>query len=215
MRACDVTAHGRLVPFPSALRNRPEDLQAKIERCAAQQFFCQYLGERQGEVFEPDPRKWSTLGPRAIVWFEWNFVTIKGEPHRVSMRVNRMRLSSCQSPTAKIPGNPLRRFPPTLTFSMTYLQKFAEQKCPGAIYEGFASGLEAPSIDPALPNGGENIQHWPLIWSLPPDGRSLHVSLMDFKEIISFEAPPPGSDEAHVLFLLGGWSLGVSRLARS
>ena len=95
-----------------------------------------------------------------------------------------------------MPGNPLSNAAPSLTFSLEYLQKFIEQKIPGGTYEGFAFDMERPSIEQGLPNGGHNIQQLPLMWALPPDGRSLHNSLMDLNEFESFEAPPTGSDEA-------------------
>ena len=200
---CCGSARGHLVPLPSSLCGRlrgpvrecAQELQARIERVAARYVFCHYLGERQGDWFEPDPGKWLTCGTTARIWFEWKYVTISGQPHRVSMLVNSVPLPNTENPK-HIPGNPLSRTPLSLAFSMEYLQKFAAQKCPGARYEGFVSGPAAPEIQPSLPNGGENIQRLPLVWSLPPDGRCLNVSLIEMDQVISFDAPSPISDEA-------------------
>ena len=136
------------------------------------------------------------LGTTAKVWFEWEHVTINGQPHRASVLVNNIPLPSTENPK-QIPGNPLSRTPLSLVFSVEYLQKFVDQKCPGAQYEGFvASGRAVPEIEPSLPNGGKNIQRLPLVWSLPPDGRCLNISLIELDKVISFDAPSPDSDEA-------------------
>ena len=191
--ALNLLVHDRLVPRPPSLRNRPEDLQAKLEGIAAQHALCKYLGERQGDSYEPDPLKWTVPGTQeAVVWFEWQYVTRRtGKPHRVPVRLNDAFKSQ-----RRVPGNPLSNAAPSLTFSLEYLQKFIEQKIPGGTYEGFAFDMERPSLEQGLPNGGHNIQQLPLMWALPPDGRSLHASLMGFNQLKAFKAPPPGSDEA-------------------
>ena len=199
LQAYHLVHHERTVALPSGLRlaaARPEILRAKLEAAAAHHRLCEYLGEHQGDSsFEPDPRKWITSGVRAVVWFEWKFVTRNGKPHRVSMRVDNIFASSDRENASKISGNPLSKSAASVTFSLEYLQRFAESCCPGAIYEGFSYDQEVPNVEQGLPKGGANIQDLPLIWSLPPDGRALHASLMCMNEIEEFEAPEKGSDE--------------------
>ena len=213
---CCRSAHGHLVPLPSSLCGRlrgpvrecAKELQARIERIAATYVLCRYLGERQGDRFEPDPSKWLICGTTAKVWFEWEHVTINGQPHRVSLIVNNIPLPNTENPK-RLPGNPLSRTPLSLIFSIEYLQKFADQKCPGAKYEGFVSGRAAPEIEPSLPNGGKNIQRLPLVWSLPPDGRCLNISLIELDKVTSFDAPSPDSDEARHLCLIFSFCVSV------
>ena len=189
--------HNRAVPLPMSLRHRPEDRRQKLEEAASKHVLCNYLGEKQGlDSFEPDPSKWIVCGKETVVWFEWLHVTKRGKPHRVPMRVDDV-LAPSEDYGRKVAGNPLSKSAPSLTFSVEYLAKLAAHKCPGAEYAGFAFESERPEIQLDLPNEGKDIQNLPLTWTLPPDGRAIQASLIDFNAVEEFEPPEYGSDEAY------------------
>ena len=108
------------------------------------------------------------------------------------MRVHDLFLSA----NRKVAGNPLSNSAPSLTFSLEYLANLARHKCPGAEYAGIAFESERPEIQLVLPNEGKDIQNLPLTWTLPPDGRAIPASLVEFNAIGDFEPPENGSDEA-------------------
>ena len=149
-----LTFENRTVSHPMSLRNRPEDRRQKLEDVASQHTLCKYLGEKQGkDAFEPDPSQWEVRGNEAVVWFEWLYITKRGKPHRVPMRVLDLFLSA----NRKVAGNPLSNSAPSLTFSLEYLAKLAAHKCPGAEYAGIAFESERPEIQLVLPNEGKDI----------------------------------------------------------
>ena len=103
----------------------------------------------------------------------------------------------CLAAERKVAGNPLSNGAPSLTFSLEYLAKLAESKCPGAEYAGVAYDSERPNIELILPREGKDIQDLPLFWTLPPDGRAFSASIKDFSKVTEFVPPEKGSDEAY------------------
>ena len=79
-----------------------------------------------------------------------------------------------------VPNHPLEAVAHKgLTFTMRFLEEFAERRWPGTKYRGVVyENTERPEIYEQVPNDGKDIQHHPLYWSLP-GGRCVCMSLRE------------------------------------
>ena len=87
-------ANGEEIPRPPSFRSDDEAILSDLTRPTRDVALCKYLGQKQGDSYEPDPAEWHTSGSkaRATVWYEWLHVTRGAgkEPHKVSISVNHL-----------------------------------------------------------------------------------------------------------------------------
>ena len=97
----------------------------------------------------------------------------------------------------EVPHNPIGKDSPSnLCFAIEYMQAFAEAKFPGTVYEGISFESDRPEIRLQVPDGGLDIQDYPVHWTLPC-GRTECWSLLEFQDALPDQLAKHNSDEAY------------------
>ena len=179
-----LTVNDRCVPVPAALQSADQIQLGRLEEAASDgDTPCEYLGKETSNGFEKDPAKWGpsrgSWKSQTLVHFVWKHI-YRGdarEPHRIRVLPNKVQQR------ANLPQDPLSNSAPKdLYFTVEFMQAFAERKWPGTTYTGVSYESDRPDFVVAVPDGGLNIQHAPVYWTLPC-GRTICKSLMEFKAL--------------------------------
>ena len=164
--------------------------QVATAEAAARKAPCRYLGvQLSSDKFEPDPSRFiqqrdypGGRRSQAEVWYEWQGVTCcGGQPHRASVYANNVLGAANRR---SLPQHPLdaSAVGANFCFDVNFMKHVGANVHSAIQFKGvvFDNGDRA-DFRVQVPNGGVNIHHEPVYWSMP-DGRVVCLSLLELKE---------------------------------